>query len=116
MSATDLLFVNAAEVVTCRGPASARRGAAMGELEVLRDAAVAVRGDHIIAVGSARDLARDHRDASRVDCGGGVLTPALVDSHTHAIFGAPRAAEHELRAAGIDYMEIARRGGGIHAS
>jgi imidazolonepropionase len=42
--------------------------------------------------------------------------PALVDSHTHAVFGAPRFAEHELRAAGVDYMEIARRGGGIHAS
>jgi imidazolonepropionase len=42
--------------------------------------------------------------------------PALVDSHTHAVFGSPRAAEHEMRAAGLDYMEIARRGGGIHAS
>jgi imidazolonepropionase len=116
MSAADLLFVNAAEVVTCRGPAAARRGAAMGELEVLRDAAVAVRGDRILAVGPARDLAREHRDARHVDCRGGVLTPAFVDSHTHAIFGAPRAAEHELRAAGVDYMEIARRGGGIHAT
>jgi imidazolonepropionase len=42
--------------------------------------------------------------------------PALVDSHTHAVFGAPRSAEHEMRAAGLDYMEIARQGGGIHAS
>lgn len=42
--------------------------------------------------------------------------PALVDSHTHAVFGAPRFAEHEMRAAGLDYMEIARRGGGIHSS
>jgi imidazolonepropionase len=42
--------------------------------------------------------------------------PGLVDSHTHAIFGRPRADEQELRAAGLDYMEIARRGGGIHAS
>jgi imidazolonepropionase len=39
-----------------------------------------------------------------------------VDSHTHAIFGRPRADEQELRAAGLDYMEIARRGGGIHSS
>ena len=42
--------------------------------------------------------------------------PGLVDSHTHAIFGRPRADEQELRAAGLDYMEIARRGGGIHSS
>jgi imidazolonepropionase len=42
--------------------------------------------------------------------------PGLVDSHTHAIFGKPRFEEQELRALGHDYMEIARRGGGIHSS
>jgi imidazolonepropionase len=111
-----LLFVNAAQVVTCAGAPAARRGAAMKELEILEDAAVAVRGDTIAAVGPRQDLQRRFRTARRVDCGGGVLMPALVDSHTHAVFGAPRFAEHELRAAGVDYMEIARRGGGIHAS
>jgi imidazolonepropionase len=40
----------------------------------------------------------------------------LVDSHTHAVFGKPRYEEQELRGAGLDYMEIAKRGGGIHAS
>ncbi|MGH7678659.1 MAG: imidazolonepropionase, partial [Gemmatimonadaceae bacterium] len=80
------------------------------------DAAVLVRGAEIAAVGPSRELQRRHRRARRVDCGGGVLMPALVDSHTHAVFGAPRFAEHELRASGVDYMEIARRGGGIHSS
>jgi len=42
--------------------------------------------------------------------------PGFVDSHTHGIFGRPRYDEQELRAAGMDYMEIARRGGGIHSS
>src|SRR5437868_5122917 len=101
--ATDLLFVNAAEVVTCRGPAAARRGRAMQELEILRDAAVAVHGTRIVAVGPVNDLSREYAGATQIDCRGGVLAPALVDSHTHAIFGAPRAAEHELRAAGVDY-------------
>ena len=112
----ELLFVNAAQVVTCAGPGAARRGGAMGDLEVLARGAVAVRGAQIVAVGSPEDLERAFPSAERIDCRGGVLTPALVDSHTHAIFGAPRAAEHEMRAAGADYMAIARRGGGIHAS
>ena len=56
------------------------------------------------------------RGAERIDCGGGVLAPGLVDSHTHAIFGKPRFEEQELRAAGLGYMEIANRGGGIHSS
>ena len=42
--------------------------------------------------------------------------PGLVDSHTHGVFGRPRYDEPEMRAAGLDYMEIARRGGGIHSS
>src|SRR5947209_1453185 len=42
--------------------------------------------------------------------------PGLVDSHTHAVFGKARFEEHEQRAAGLDYMAIAERGGGIHAS
>lgn len=116
MSLPELIFINARQVVTCAGPPRARRGTEMNALEVLEDAAVVTRGEVIAEVGPRRQLERRHTAAHRVDCGGGVLMPALIDSHTHAVFGAPRAAEHEMRAAGLDYMEIARRGGGIHAS
>jgi imidazolonepropionase len=112
----ELLFVNARQVVTCAGPAAARRGSDMRVLEVLQEAAVLTRDGEIVAVGQRVELQRRHPAARQVDCAGGVLMPALVDSHTHAVFGAPRSAEHELRAAGADYMEIARRGGGIHSS
>ena len=112
----DLLFLNAEQVITCSGAPSARRGSEMKDLDVLRDAAVVTRGELIIEVGPRRELQRRHAQATHVDCAGGVLMPALVDSHTHAVFGAPRFAEHELRAAGVDYMEIARQGGGIHSS
>lgn len=115
-NAPELLFVNASQIVTCAGPPTARRGAQMRDVHVLEKAAVLVRDGKIAAVGAEADLASAGRGATRVDCRGGVLTPALVDAHTHAVFGAPRAAEHEMRASGLDYMEIARRGGGIHAS
>ena len=108
--------MNAAQIVTSAGGPGARRGAEMRALEVLTDAAVVTRGDHIVAVGPRRELEKEYRVAKHIDCEGGVLMPALVDSHTHAVFGAPRAAEHELRASGVDYLEIARRGGGIHSS
>jgi len=110
------LFVNASQVVTCNGPPRARRGAEMRDARVLDGAAVAVEGETIAAVGSPAELERAFPGAARVDCARGVLTPGLVDSHTHAIFGRPRASEHEMRAAGLDYMAIAERGGGIHAS
>ncbi len=101
------LFVNAAQVVTCR---------AAEEAEVLTGGAVAVDGGGIVAVGPERELVMSHPGAERVDCAGGVLTPGLVDSHSHAVFGRWRADEYGLRSRGVPYMEIARRGGGINAS
>ena len=88
----------------------------MRDLGILQAAAVAVADGRVSAVGPERELRARYRSAQRVDCEGMLLMPALVDSHTHAVFGAPRFAEHEMRAAGLDYMEIARRGGGIHSS
>jgi imidazolonepropionase len=111
-----MLFVNASQVVTCAGPARARRGAEMNDARILTDAAVAVRDGRIARVAAWSEVKSEFRDAGVVDCQGGVLTPGFVDSHTHALFGRPRFEEQELRASGLAYMEIARRGGGIHAS
>ncbi|MDQ6770285.1 MAG: imidazolonepropionase, partial [Gemmatimonadota bacterium] len=112
----NLLFVNAGQVVTCAGPDRARKGSEMREAGILKNAAVAVSGGRIAAIGAARDLEPGFTDAEIIDCRGGVLTPGLVDSHTHAVFGKPRFEEQEMRAEGHDYLEIAARGGGIHAS
>ena len=111
-----LLFVNARQVVTCAGPSRARRGAEMADAGVRTDVAVLVEGERIAAVDDEATLRRTWRDAEVIDCRQGLLTPGFVDSHTHAIFGRARYEEQELRAAGVPYMEIARRGGGIHAS
>ena len=113
---TALLFHNARQVVTCAGPGRARRGSEMGEADVRRAVGVLVVDDRITMVAAPDELERARPDARRIDCGGGLLTPGLVDSHTHAVFGRPRYDEQEMRAAGVPYMEIARRGGGIHAS
>ena len=88
----------------------------MRDASVLSNGAVAVEGGRIVGVGAQDDLERTFPAANRLDCGGRVLMPGLVDSHTHAVFGRSRHEEQEMRAAGLDYMEIARRGGGIHAS
>lgn len=113
---TARLFVNASQVVTCAGPPRARRGEEMRDAGVLTRTAVAVEGERIALVAGEDEVRRRFPDAEVVDCGHGVLMPGLVDSHTHAIFGKPRFEEQEMRSAGLDYMDIARRGGGIHAS
>src|SRR5687768_11629202 len=116
MPQATILFVNASQVVTCAGPGRARRGLEMKDAGILAGAAVAVRDGLIADVGTREDLETRYADGTPVDCRGRVLMPGLVDSHTHAIFGRPRAEEQELRAAGLGYMDIAQRGGGIHAS
>jgi imidazolonepropionase len=116
----SLLFVNCSQVVTCAGPPRARRGDEMRDAAIRPPGtAVAVQGERIAAIGPEDQLRKmwaDTGETTVIDCGGGLLAPGWVDSHTHAIFGRPRADEQEMRAAGLDYMEIAARGGGIHAS
>lgn len=111
------LFLNASEIVTCEGPARARRAPEMRDAAVRAEHGIAVGDDgRILAVAPDAALRAQFPRAAEVDCARGVLTPGFVDSHTHAIFGRARHAEQELRAAGVGYMEIAKRGGGIHSS
>lgn len=110
------LFVNASAIVTAAGPGRARRGGEMADAVVRTGIGVAVRDGLIDGVAPEADLRLAHPLARIVDCAGGVLTPGLVDSHTHAVFAGGRYAEHELRATGMPYLEVARRGGGIHSS
>ncbi len=116
MEPNDLLFTNCAQVVTCAGPPRARRGHELQQLGIIPDGAVVVRDGRVLEVAARGELEPRHPAAVPVDCRGGVLIPGFVDSHSHAIFGKPRYEEQELRASGLDYMEIAKRGGGIHSS
>ena len=115
--ATGLLITGCAELLTLRGPAP-RRGRALGDLGIIRDGALLIRDGRIAAVGPRRRVARlrEARRARKLDLGGRVVLPGFVDSHTHLIHAAARAAEYEQRISGATYEEIARAGGGIHNS
>jgi imidazolonepropionase len=76
-------------------------------------AAVAIEGDRIAWVGSMADLPADYRALPEHDVEGRLVTPGLIDCHTHAVFAGHRAVEFELRLKGASYEEIARAGGGI---
>ncbi|MBE1291286.1 MAG: imidazolonepropionase [Rhodobacteraceae bacterium] len=75
--------------------------------------AVALKGEQIAWVGAKSDLPSAYRGCAQQDLGGRVVTPALIDCHTHVVFGGNRAAEFELRLNGASYEEVARAGGGI---
>ncbi len=99
------LVIHNARVMTCDPE---RRG-----LGMIDAGAVAVSGTAIDWVGSDAERPRGARE---LDAGGRLVTPGLVDCHTHAIFAGERGHEFGMRAAGQSYLEIARAGGGIAAS
>lgn len=92
----------------CRIATMQPGGAAYGLIE---DGALAVEDGRIAWVGSGEKVpfptARAH------DAGGALVTPGLIDCHTHLVYGGDRAREFELRLQGATYEEIARAGGGI---
>jgi imidazolonepropionase len=79
-------------------------------------AAIVVERGAIGWVGARADLPAAHAALPRHDGGGALVTPGLVDCHTHLVYGGQRANEFALRLAGASYEEIARAGGGIVAS
>ena len=83
---------------------------------LVADGAVVIDGDHIAWCGPADALPTAYADYPRTDLGGRLTTPALIDCHTHLVFGGNRAREFEERLSGVPYAEIARRGGGINAT
>ncbi len=111
----DLLVVGAGELATCAGPAP-RRKTALADAGVVKRGAVAVKEGRVLAVGSTDDIEARFRAPETIDARGRLVTPGLVDAHTHALFAGSREDEFEMRCLGTPYREIARMGGGILSS
>ncbi|WP_173934496.1 imidazolonepropionase [Chelativorans sp. Marseille-P2723] len=80
---------------------------------LIEDAAIAVEGGHIAWAGARAGLPAEWARAEQVRLEGRLVTPALIDCHTHLVFGGERASEFEMRLKGASYEEIAQAGGGI---
>jgi len=78
--------------------------------------ALVIKDGKVLAVGEPADLRRDWTPAEECDVAGKLVVPGFVDAHTHPVFATGRAEEFDWRAEGLEYLEIARRGGGIHSS
>jgi len=117
-----LLLANIGQLLTLRGEAGPRRGAALKDIGVIEDAAVLCAGGKIIAAGPQGAVLRDpwlkknRRKVQELDCQRRVVTPGFIDCHTHPVFAEPRLVDFEKRIAGAGYEEIAAAGGGIRSS
>lgn len=106
---SDLLVVNIGLLATPVGSA-AKGGKAQGEIQLLRDAWLRIEDGVIAALGTG---APEGTDCPVLDAGGRLVTPGLVDAHTHLVFGGWRQNELALKLHGVPYLDILAQGGGI---
>ena len=114
----DLLIKNG-QVVTASHKEYPARGNKMKHLEVIERGWVACAGDKIVAVGSEEEVSAAVEIGEKtqvIDATNQVVSPGLIDPHTHLVFGGSREDEFYRRAQGADYMDIMRSGGGIASS
>jgi len=82
----------------------------------VEDGALLVEGDRIVWAGPDVNIPQDGSVQTEHDLHGALVTPGLIDAHTHLVYGGDRAAEFELRLQGASYEDIARAGGGIRST
>lgn len=85
---------------------------------LIEDGALLTAGETIVWVGSETELPAGlaRQTTTEHDLDGALVTPGLIDCHTHLVYGGHRAREFELRLQGASYEEIARAGGGIRST
>lgn len=116
-----LYIKNASELITVKGHSTApAKKEAMSEIGIIENGSVLSEDGKIIAVGTDAELSEQYKDkikeAEIIDATGRIVTPGLVDPHTHIVYAGTRENEYAMRLHGQTYMEIMNAGGGIHAT
>ena len=109
MQSVDLLITHASELLTLKGSRKPRIQEQMKNLGVMKNGSIAIQDGRIVDVG--RNLR--YKAETVIDASGKLVMPGFVDPHTHVVFAGSREFELDLKLAGVPYMEILRRGGGI---
>lgn len=121
MRVNGMIYIrNASQVVTVAGASETpKTGDDMGRLHIIENGGVVLEGETIAFVGSdeeARRYVESHAaggEVTVIDAAGKLVTPGLVDPHTHIVFAGSREFELDLRLKGATYMDILNAGGGI---
>jgi imidazolonepropionase len=113
MQKTDSIIYNAGQLVTCASNGNAKKSAAMRELGIIENGAVAIKNGRFIGVGKTDEILDQFESKKMIDAAGNVVLPGFVECHTHIVYGGNRLNEFELRIKGASYLEIMEAGGGI---
>ncbi len=107
------LIIHNAQLLTCASNGTAKKGAAMQDLGIIENGAVAISDGKIIAVGKSEDVLSQFSSENVINANGKTVSPGFVECHTHIVFAGNRLDEFELKIKGADYLEILANGGGI---
>ncbi|MCZ4247435.1 imidazolonepropionase [Bacillus amyloliquefaciens] len=107
----DTILTNIGQLLTMEsgGP---RAGGSMQDLQVTEDAVIGIHDGRIVFAGH-KGAEEGYEARDMIDCGGRLVTPGLVDPHTHLVFGGSREKELNLKIQGMSYLDILAQGGGI---
>ncbi|CAM4366488.1 imidazolonepropionase [Bacillus manliponensis] len=108
----DILLTNIGQLLTMDQEDGLLRQEAMNTLPVIENGVVGIGNGVITFVGTAEE-AKSLQAKEVIDCKGKIVSPGLVDPHTHLVFGGSRENEIALKLQGVPYLEILERGGGI---
>ncbi|BBD89280.1 imidazolonepropionase [Staphylococcus caprae] len=106
----DLIIQNIQELILPKSTDKPLKGRELDELEVVENGTVVVKDGKVVYSGPHTD---EYEANETIDATGKVVSPALVDAHTHFIFGGSREHEMSLKRQGKSYLEILESGGGI---
>lgn len=110
----DLIIKNIGKLVTMQGSFLPKTGKGMNELIILENAYIAVVEGKVFKVGTGEDYKTLVGENTIIDDASGMLvTPGLVDSHTHLVHGGSRENEFSKKLNGVPYIQILQEGGGI---
>ncbi|NLD26093.1 MAG: imidazolonepropionase [Acholeplasmataceae bacterium] len=110
----DLLVIHdIGELVTASGPDRLRQGKEMEALEILHQAYIVIQNGKIKEIGIDSSYEKYRGEAEFVSAKGKLVTPGLIDSHTHLVHAGSREHEIKQKLAGVSYLDILKQGGGI---
>ncbi|NMA81712.1 imidazolonepropionase [Jeotgalicoccus aerolatus] len=106
----DVLITNIKSLILPKKTETPLKGKEMDELNIVEDAIVVIKDGKVVYAGAKTD---DYEAKETIDAEGKIVSPALVEPHTHIVHGGSREHEMSMKRQGVDYLTILEQGGGI---